>query len=115
VLLSFVIQLRNDQPVMPGKWHREPFSRRIYERLTSYVVTNSISEEEGSQLLHQLDTPLQGYVGQAYNYDDQGLTEEWMTTFRDQKMTSQPSEDDVIRTQMVGLMELLVSQVRVDR
>lgn len=96
---------------MPGKWRKEPFSRRVYEPLQSYVVTNSIQNEEGSQLLEQLKTPLNGYLGQAYNYDDHDLTEEWMQNFQD-KGSSKPSDDDVIRTQIVGLMDIVIAQVQ---
>lgn len=96
---------------MPGKWRKEAFSRRVYDRVSNYVVTNAISEEEGKELLKQLNTPLQGYVGQAYNFDDHGLTEEWMTTFRD-KQTTKPSDDDVIRTHVVGLMEIMIAQIQ---
>ena len=33
-------------------------------------------------MLNELVTPLSGYVGLAYNYDDQDLTEEWMVTYK---------------------------------
>jgi hypothetical protein len=96
---------------MPGKWRKEPFSRRIYDPINNYVVTNAVDVEEGNELLKQLNTPLKGYVGQAYNFDDHGLTEEWMTTFRD-KQTTKPSDDDVIRTHVVGLMEIMIAQIQ---
>ncbi len=96
---------------MPGKWRKEPFSRRIYDPISCYVVTHAIDEGEGVELLKQLETPLEGYVGQAYNFDDHGLTEEWMTTFRD-KQSTKPSDDDVIRTHVVGLMEIMIAQIQ---
>jgi hypothetical protein len=96
---------------MQGKWKKEPFSRRIYEPLCDYVVTNSVSEEEGKSLLQMLKTPLDGYLGQSYNYDDHGLTEEWMTTFSD-RQTSAPSDNDVIRTQLVSLLDIMTAQVQ---
>ena len=96
---------------MAGKWHKEPFLRRTYEKLTDYAVTNFISEAEGELLRQQLVTPLDGFQGQAYNYDDHGLTEEWMVTFKD-KGSSGPSEDDVIRTQLVSLLDIMKSTVQ---
>lgn len=104
-------QVRNPWPSVAGKWRRDPFAPRIYEPLEDYVVTTSVSEKEAIELKSQLNTTLHGYVGQAYNYDDQGLTQEWMTSFRDGK-TSGPSEDDVQRTQIVGLMEIMMMQVQ---
>jgi hypothetical protein len=96
---------------MPGKWRKEPFTARVYEPISSYVVTNSVSKEEGDSLLEMLKTPLNGYLGQAYNYDDHGLTEEWMTTFSD-RQTLAPSDQDVIRTQLVSLLEIMMVQVQ---
>lgn len=96
---------------MPGKWRKDPFTRRVYHPIQNYCVTESIDMHEGEKLLSQLETPLNGYLGQAYNYDDHGLTEEWMTTFRDNK-SSGPSDNDVIRTQLVSLMEIMIGQVQ---
>lgn len=96
---------------MPGKWHRETFQARKYEPLTDYVVTTSVSEAEAVEVKKQLVTPLHGFLGQAYNYDDHDLTEEWMLTFRDTQSTG-PSDDDVIRTQIESLMEIMKVQVQ---
>lgn len=96
---------------MPGKWRKEPFSRRVYEPISHYVVSEAVQKSEAQTLLDQLNTPLDGYLGQSYNYDDFDLTEEWMCTFRDNKVSG-PSEDDVIRTQLVSLMEIMMVQVQ---
>ena len=96
---------------MQGKWRKEPFTARVYEPIDNYVVTQSIKPEEGEKLLEMLKTPLNGYLGQAYNYDDHGLTEEWMTTFAD-RQTNAPSDKDVIRTQLVSLLEIMMVQVQ---
>jgi hypothetical protein len=96
---------------MPGKWRKENFSARVYEPIPTYVVTNTVSQEEGNGLLQMLNTPLNGYFGQAYNYDDHGLTEEWMMNFSDRQTTA-PSDKDVIRTQIVSLMEIMMVQVQ---
>lgn len=96
---------------MPGKWRKEPFTRRVYHPIQNYCVTETIDICEGEKLLSQLETPLNGYLGQAYNYDDHGLTEDWMMTFRDKK-SSGPSNNDVIRTQLISLMEIMIGQVQ---
>ena len=57
-----------------------------------------------------LVTPLDGFLGQAYNYDDHSLTENWMCSF-DDNVTSSASEDDVIKTQIESLMDIMIAQV----
>lgn len=69
------LQVRNGQPVVSGKWRKEAYAPRRYEFLNKYAVTTTVSEEEGEILKKQLITPLNGFLGQAYNYDDHGLTE----------------------------------------
>ena len=105
------VQKRNGQPMFPGKWRKEPYSTRIYEKLVDYVMTPSIPEAEGASLRAQFDTPLDGFLGQAYNYDDHCLTEEWMVTFRDPKM-EEVRDEDVIRTQVSSLLEILTTSVQ---
>jgi hypothetical protein len=96
---------------MAGKWRKEPYAKRQYDYLMDYCVTQNVSEEEGRELKEQLDTPLDGFLGQAYNYDDHDLTEEWMVTFKD-KGAAGPSDDDVIRTQLESLMEIMLFAVQ---
>jgi hypothetical protein len=95
---------------MSGRWRKEPFPPRKYEQLNDYAVTTTIPDDEGNTLRGQLITPLNGFLGQAYNYDDHCLTEEWMVTFKDGEAGA--SEDDVIRTQIESLMEIMLVQVQ---
>jgi len=106
-----ILQLRNGQPIMPGKWHKEAYVKRIYTELENYTVTPFISEAEADAIRTQLITPLDGFVGQAYNYDDHGLTEEWMVTFAD-GTSEAPSDDEVIRVQCSSLLDILTAQVQ---
>lgn len=69
------LQQRNGQPIVSGKWRKEAYPPRQYDFLNNYAITTTISEEEGEILKDQLITPLNGFLGQAYNYDDHGLTE----------------------------------------
>ncbi len=97
---------------MPGRWHREPYTFRKYSQLEEYVVADQLGRGDASDaeaVKAQLSTKLDGFMGQAYNYDDHGLTEEWMSTFKDGNFTA--SEDDLIRTQLGGLMEILLAKV----
>lgn len=111
IFSSCYSQKRNGLPIISGKWRKEPYATRAYEYLTDYAVTGNIGEEEGKQLRQQLVTPLNGFLGQAYNYDDHDLTEEWMVTFQD-KSSKGPSEDDVIRTQLESLLEIMMAAVQ---
>lgn len=93
------------------RWRKEPYRLREYDRIDNYVAASCVDKEDGEWLQSQLDTTLDGYLGPAYNFDDRGLTEEWMLNFRDGQ-ADPPSEDDVIRTQMECLMEILVGKVQ---
>lgn len=95
---------------MPGKWRQKPFAPRQYDKLTEYYITNNIPEHEVQEVRTLLQTPLDGYVGQAYNYDDHEITQDWMLSFYDNKAT-RPSDDDVARTQIEGLLEIMVNKV----
>ena len=106
------LQSRNGLPQLPGKWHKEPYPRRAYECLTDYAFTESVTAAEQDNLKAQLNTPLNGFLGQAYNYDDHGLTEEWMVTYTDGKGGAAPSDDDVIRVQCKSLIDILCVQVQ---
>ena len=106
-----VLHSRNGQPIMPGKWHKEAYPKRIYTELTDYTVTPFVSDEEANAINNQLLTTMDGFLGPAYNYDDHGLTEEWMVTFTDSKSEA-PSDDEVIRVQCSSLLEILTSQVQ---
>lgn len=66
--------------------------------------------EQQREVDSMLDTSLDGYLGPAYNYDDNGLTEEWMINFRDDKFEA--SEADVIRTQIESLLDIMTTQVQ---
>lgn len=91
--------------MFPGKWRKDPFPPRTYQWLSEYRITSNIGTlgcccyarslvsmsdeafvtgpEERVRLQEQLHTPLDGFLGQAYNYDDHDLTEEWMVSFQD--------------------------------
>jgi hypothetical protein len=101
---------RNKQPILQGRWRKEAYAPRKYETLTDYVFTNSIPVEAANDLQHQLQTPLDGFLGPAYNYDDNVLTEEWMITFND-GTTNKPSENDIIRFQIEGLVDIIITIV----
>ena len=105
-----LLQERNGQPLMPGKWRKEPYPKRIYEELEDYCMTPFIDEEEENRIQNQLETSLSGFVGQAYNYDDHGLTEEWMVSFTD--ASNAPSDDEIIRVQCSTLLDILTVQVQ---
>jgi hypothetical protein len=53
-----------------------------------------------------------GPLSQPYNVNDQGLAEEWMVTFEDPELNAVP-DAEVIRTQIVALMDVMVGEVSV--
>jgi hypothetical protein len=96
--------------MLPCKWHKEPYPPRKYEVLTEYTVASRISDEETVLIKNQLDTTLEGFVGQAYNYDDHKITEDWMVGFKEGSMEA--SEDDIVNTQIASLLELMTAKVQ---
>jgi hypothetical protein len=119
----FSVQTRNGLPVFPGAWRKKPFPPRTYEKLTDYVVTGSITDEEKTDVQNQLLTDLNGFQGPACSYDDHELTEEWMMAFRQRdKIRSGirsskpheggPSEDEVIRTQVCSILDITINEVQ---
>eukprot|EP01034_Spumella_vulgaris_P041989 gene41989-52047_t len=55
------LQLRNDLPILPGKWRQKPFGKRTYEKLSEYHITSNISIEEVKEMTELLTTPLDGF------------------------------------------------------
>ena len=102
---------RCDLPAMTGRWREEPFPARDYVPLTTYRVTDNVTAQEANEVQSLLLTHLDGFLGPAYNYDDCGLTEAWMVSFRDRSFVA-PSADDVIRTQIESLMDIMLGQVQ---
>ena len=78
--------------------------------LSDYAIPCNINANESNEIRNQFTTTLDGFLGQAYNYDDHGLTEEWMMTFKDGNFTA--SDDEVIRTQLESLLDILTVQVQ---
>lgn len=111
------LQERNDQAILPGPWRKKPFPIRRYQKLNDYAITESISSEESTKIKNQLTTDLDGFLGPPYNYDDQGLTEEWMVSYKitkdniHKKGALAASEDVVIRYQLENLLDIMVAQV----
>ena len=62
----------------------------------SFADTKEICDDEGKEVLRLLETPLKGFLGPAYNYDDYSLTEEWMLTFKDSDLKSGARYDVVV-------------------
>lgn len=77
----------NTEAAMQGKWRKEAFPERKYERLqTSSVICDGLSPKDRSYAMYELETKLpDSFVGLAYTYDDSGqLSEMWMKTVADE-------------------------------
>ena len=95
---------------MMQRWRREAYPPRQYEAISHYVPAECISSDDAKMLTEQLYTSLNGYLGPSYNYDDNNLTEEWMMNYQD--LYTKPSDDDVIRTQVESILDILMGQIQ---
>ena len=111
-LMQDKFKLRNLEPCLNGKWRKVAFPPRKYEMLDKgYAITGNIPAEEAAELEEQLVTPLNGYLGPAYNFDDNDLTQQWMVSFKDDSSAG-ASEDDVIRTQLESILDVMIDKVK---
>ena len=62
------LNLRNGQPTLKGKWRKEPYPLREYEKIVEYVMTSTVDELEAQKSLNSLFTPLDGFLGQVLSY-----------------------------------------------
>jgi hypothetical protein len=110
--LSPLRHLSFTSPHFPSlRWRKEAYSPREYDSINEYVPTSSIDVNEGLALVDSIKTNLDGYIGPAYNFDDQRLADDWMLNFKD-SMVSRLSESDFVRIQLENLMEALVNKVQ---
>ena len=80
----------NIEAAMQGKWRKQAFPERKYERLeTSSVVCDGLSDMDKSYAIYELGTSIpDSFVGLAYTYDDSGQhSETWMKTVVDETST----------------------------
>ncbi|KAL7541614.1 hypothetical protein ACHAXR_011069, partial [Thalassiosira sp. AJA248-18] len=85
----------NIEAAMQGKWRKEAFPERKYERLeTSSVICDGLSPKDRSYAMYELETKLpDSFVGLAYTYDDSGQhSETWMKTVADETTKPQKSK-----------------------
>ncbi len=84
---KILLNCGNAEAAMQGKWRKEAFPERKYERLqTSSVICDGLSPKDRSYAMYELETKLpDSFVGLAYTYDDSGqLSEMWMKTVADE-------------------------------
>ena len=83
----------NMEAAMQGKWRKEAFPERKYERLEkSSVICDGLSPKDRSYAMYELETKLpDSFLGLAYTYDDSGQhSETWMKTVADE--TTKPKK-----------------------
>lgn len=74
----------NNEAAMQGKWRRQAFPERIYERLSSDVVCAGLSSLDERTAVYELQTSLpDSFVGLSYTYTDTGQSEGWMKSVLD--------------------------------
>ena len=107
-----LLEERNFEPIFKGVWRKEPHPPRVYDPLSDYAITDTISNEEKAKI--NICTSLSdGYLGVPYNYEDYELTQEWIAAFKEKKgkQDVKASEDNIISIQIQKLVESLVDKV----
>ncbi len=90
----------NMEAAMQGKWRKQAFPERKYERLeTSSVICEGLSPKDRSYAMYELETKLpDSFVGLAYTYDDSGQhSETWMQTVADETSQTKPQKSKAKR------------------
>jgi hypothetical protein len=90
-------------PALSPRKRRKPSARICQPALTDFLVVRHFAQNFIAVMSNL-------FSGQAYNYDDHNLTEEWMCSYED-SIANGPSDDEVIRTQLESLMDIMCAQV----
>ena len=126
---SALRSMANTEAAMQGKWRKNPFPERIYERLSSNVVCAGLSSLDEQSAVNELRTSLpDSFVGLSYTYTDIGQSEGWMKSVlddisRDAKGNDSAAEarkaaldlandDGVVRAQVQATMTSLLIGVQ---
>ncbi len=74
------IRRSNEEPCVQGEWRTQSYPPRVYNiYLEDYQPAQDIPEHVGKDVIRELETSLpDGYLGEAYSYDDHGISEAWM-------------------------------------
>lgn len=116
----------NDEPCVQGEWRDEAYPLRVYKKyLHDYEPAEDLPEEAKQEVDKELATTLpDGYLGEAYSYDDHGISEQWMVELgaaaAEGEEGSQEQEDwkdldqATIESQVSARLENMLQQV-VDR
>ncbi len=74
------IRRSNEEPCVQGEWRTQSYPPRVYNQyLKDYQPAQDIPEHVCMEVISELDTTLSdGFLGEAYSYDDHGISEAWM-------------------------------------
>ncbi len=74
------IRRSNEEPCVQGEWRTQSHPPRVYKLyLEDYQPAQDIPEHVRKEVIRELNTSLpDGYLGEAYSYDDHGISEAWM-------------------------------------
>ncbi len=74
------IHRSNEEPCVQGEWRTQSYPPRVYNHyLKDYEPAQDIPEHVRREVIQELNTSLpDGYLGEAYSYDDHGISEAWM-------------------------------------
>ena len=119
---SAIESFDNKEAAMQGRWRKDAFPYRQYERLKTDVVCAGLSEVDEKIASYELRTTLKdSFVGLAYTFDDTEKSEAWMKSLLDEagdlsqqrKVASAlKSDDGVIKAQVAATMQTLLIKVQ---
>jgi hypothetical protein len=101
---------RNKLPAMQGEWRRKPYALRDYTPIEEYVPVEGLTEEEGKDVLSQLDTELEGLLSYTYSYEEKTSDadrQRQQASLREAGV----SEDQVVEAEVQAVLEDLVERV----
>jgi hypothetical protein len=123
-----VLSSKSNTEAAMQSWRSQPFPERRYERLTSAVVSDGLSELDERTASYELKTNLaDSFIGMSYRYDDTGQSEAWMQSVVDEAGTkgrgksmdqakqaamALAADEGVVRAQVVATMQSLLIGVQ---
>jgi len=115
----------NNEAAMQGKWRKNAFPERIYERLSSDVICAGLSSLDERTAVYELQTSLpDSFMGLSYKYTDTGQSEGWMKSVLDDTKGNDSAaearkaaldlanDDGVVRAQVQATMASLLTAVQ---
>ncbi|CAJ1896278.1 unnamed protein product [Cylindrotheca closterium] len=119
---SAIQSCSNNEAAVQGRWRKEAFPYRSYERLKTDVVCAGLSDLDERIAIYELKTSLKdSFVGLSYMFDDTEKSEAWMKSIlnesgdrKQQRMIASAlkSDNGVIKAQVEATIQSLLIAVQ---